>query len=78
MKAHPGFLVRNATIGGCNQAQDAAVTLPPALKVGAERDDNVITARVESALLADPDVQSLFFKIEPHKGEVQLTARYIL
>jgi hyperosmotically inducible protein len=33
----------------------------------------VVTARVKSALLADPNVKSFGFKVETRKGEVQLS-----
>jgi len=41
--------------------------------VGTEIDDSVVTARVKSALLADPDVKSYGFKVDTRKGEVQLS-----
>ncbi len=36
-------------------------------------DDSVITTKVKSALLADPDVKSLAISVETFKGEVQLS-----
>ncbi|MGE5444666.1 MAG: BON domain-containing protein [Ignavibacteriales bacterium] len=36
-------------------------------------DDSVITTKVKSALLADPDVKSLDIGVETFKGEVQLS-----
>jgi hyperosmotically inducible protein len=41
--------------------------------VGTEIDDSVVTTRVKSALLADPDVKSLDIKVETRKGAVQLS-----
>ena len=41
--------------------------------MGTTIDDSVVTARVKSALLADPDVKSFGFKVETRKGEVQLS-----
>jgi hyperosmotically inducible periplasmic protein len=82
MRPHPGFLVFGMTtlagvmtifIAGCNQPQEATGTPPPATTVGTEIDDSVVTARVKSALLADPDVKSYGFKVETRKGEVQLS-----
>ena len=58
---------------GCNQPQPASATLPQSTTVGTEIDDSVVTARVKSALLADPDVKSFDFKVETRKGEVQLS-----
>jgi hyperosmotically inducible protein len=60
-------------IAGCNKPQEAAGTPPPSTTVGTELDDSVVTARVKSALLADPDVKSFGFKVETRKGEVQLS-----
>ena len=60
-------------IGGCNKPQDATGTPPPKTTVGTELDDSVVTARVKSALLADPGVKSFDFKLETRKGEVQMS-----
>lgn len=58
---------------GCGKAPDTAGMAPPSVTVGTEIDDSVITARVKSALLADPDVKSFDFKVETRKGEVLLS-----
>ena len=51
-----------------------AATAPPAgTTVGTEIDDSVVTTRVKSALLADPDVKSFDIKVETRKGQVQLS-----
>lgn len=76
-----GLLVLRTTLAGvisilaagCNKPQETTGVLPPSTTVGTEIDDSVVTARVKSALLADPDVKSYGFKIETHKGEVQLS-----
>ena len=81
MSFRPGMLALITTIAGltavmlagCNRPNDATGTPPPATTVGTELDDSVVTARVKSALLADPDVKSFDFKIETRKGEVQLS-----
>ena len=82
MKARPQLFVFGLTtlaglmtifIAGCNQRQDATGTPPPATTVGTELDDSVVTARVKSALLADPDVKSFDLKVQTRKGEVQLS-----
>jgi len=81
MRVRLGMLVMSTTlagvmavfIAGCNKPQDATGTPPPSTTVGTEIDDSVVTARVKSALLADPDVKSLEFKVETRKGEVQLS-----
>jgi hyperosmotically inducible protein len=72
---------------GCGNRQEevrapAAGTMAPApstaapqasTTVGTEIDDSVVTARVKSALLADPDVKSFEIKVETRKGQVQLS-----
>jgi hyperosmotically inducible periplasmic protein len=81
MKTRPGSLVLNATlaglmaiaVAGCNKAQEATGAPPPSTTVGTEIDDSVVTARVKSALLADPDVKSVDFNVETRKGVVQLS-----
>jgi len=61
------------TIAGCNKTPDSTGAPPPAITVGTELDDGVITAKVKSALLADDVVRSFEFKVETRKGEVQLS-----
>lgn len=81
MRTHPGLLVLAATlagvmtivVAGCNKPQQATGTPPASTTVGTEIDDSVVTTRVKSALVADPDVKSYGFKIETRKGEVQLS-----
>ncbi|MGA7985227.1 MAG: BON domain-containing protein [Burkholderiales bacterium] len=51
----------------------AAATQPATTTVGTELDDSVITAKVKSALLADPDIKSFDIAVETRKGEVQLS-----
>ena len=60
-------------IAGCNKPREATGTPPPSTTVGMEIDDSVVTARVKSALLADPNVKSFGFKVDTRKGEVQLS-----
>jgi len=52
---------------GCERAPAASTT------VGNEIDDSVVTARVKSALLANPDVKSSDIQVETRKGKVQLS-----
>lgn len=81
MKASHRLLILNGTlagmmaiaIAGCGKLQEATGVPPPATTVGTEIDDSVVTARVKSALLGDPDVKSLDIKIETRKGQVQLS-----
>ena len=59
---------------GCSKPQEALNAPPaPTTTVGTEIDDSVVTARVKSALLGDPDVKSFDFKVETRKGEVLLS-----
>ncbi len=81
MRPHLGLLILSTAlagaltiaVAGCSKPQEATGTPPPRTTVGTEIDDSVVTARVKSALLADPDVRSFDFKIETRKGEVQLS-----
>lgn len=55
-------------------APTASTGTPPAgTTVGTVIDDSVVTARVKSALLADPEVKSFEIKVETRKGQVQLS-----
>ena len=61
-------------VSGCDpQTADRHATAPAATSVGTEIDDGVVTAKVKSALLADPDVKSFDLKVETRKGEVMLS-----
>lgn len=61
-------------ITGCNKPPEVPTSAPPpSTTVGTEIDDTVVTARVKSALLADPNVKGFDFKVETRKGEVQLS-----
>jgi hyperosmotically inducible protein len=57
---------------GCNR-QDEPVAAAAKTTVGTEIDDTVVTTRVKSALLADPDIRSFDLKVETRKGAVQLS-----
>jgi hyperosmotically inducible protein len=61
------------SIVGCNRTSDTSGLPAPSTPVGTVVDDSVVTTQVKSALLADPDVKSFDFKVETHKGEVQLS-----
>lgn len=56
---------------GCSREEE--VRAPAATTVGTEIDDSVVTAKVKSALLADPDIKSFEIKVETRKGQVQLS-----
>lgn len=81
MRTRLGLLMLGATLAGsvavfgagCSKPSDVPGTPPPSTTVGTEIDDSVITTRVKSALLADPDIKSFDLKVETRKGEVQLS-----
>lgn len=62
-------------IGGCGRQEPAApaVAAPPPTSVGTQIDDTVVTAKVKSALLADPDIKGFDIKVETRKGVAQLS-----
>jgi hyperosmotically inducible protein len=62
-------------LSACDKAP-AVATAPavaPAVSVGTTIDDSVVTSKVKSALLADPDVKSFDLKVETRSGEVMLS-----
>jgi hyperosmotically inducible protein len=61
------------TISGCNNRQSDSATQAANTTAGMEIDDTVVTARVKSALLADPEIRSFDLKVETRKGTVQLS-----
>jgi hyperosmotically inducible protein len=65
--------VMTILMAGCNQPREEADKTLPNTTAGAKIDDSVITTTVKLALLADPDINSLGFKVETHKGKVQLS-----
>ncbi len=77
----PGTMLRIAFSGlalvlvsACDRGQpDTRATAPATTTVGTEIDDGIVTGRVKSALLADPEVKSLDLKVETRKGEVMLS-----
>jgi hyperosmotically inducible protein len=81
MKTKLGLFVLSTTlagaatvfVAGCQKVPDVTGAPAPSTTVGTEIDDSVITTRVKTALLADPDVKSLDLKVETRKGEVMLS-----
>lgn len=81
MKSNLGLLVLSTAlaglmtgfVAGCSKPSDTTGAPPASTTVGTEIDDSVVTTRVKSALLADPDVKSFDLKVETRKGEVQLS-----
>jgi hyperosmotically inducible protein len=65
-------------IGGCDKIDGKEViheelALSAETTVGTEIDDSVITTKVKSALMTDPDIKIFDIKVETRKGEVQLS-----
>lgn len=59
---------------GCNKTPDVVPASPaPAITVGTQLDDAVITSSVKSALLADAAIKSFDLQVETRKGTVQLS-----
>ena len=60
---------------GCSRQDPPTPTVsaPSPTTVGTEIDDTVVTAKVKSALLADPDIKGFDIKVETRKGLVQLS-----
>jgi len=58
---------------GCGNRQDEPRTPLASTTVGTEIDDTVVTAKVKSALFADPDIKGVDLKVETRKGIVQLS-----
>ena len=60
-------------VTGCDQPRDSTGAPPPTTTVGTKIDDSVVTTRVKTALLSDPDVKGLDFRVETRKGVVLLS-----
>ena len=88
LKLATGTLLAGAmslALPGCSKPADTPtgsgqVATPPvrsasgtSATIGTEIDDSVVTTKVKSALLNDPDVKSIDFKVETRKGEVLLS-----
>jgi hyperosmotically inducible periplasmic protein len=60
-------------LAGCGNPPETPVVSAATTTVGMELDDSVVTAKVKSALLADPDIKSFDLNVETLKGTVQLS-----
>lgn len=58
-------------LAGCGKTETPAAVAQTT--VGTELDDTVVTTKVKSALLSDPDIKSFDLKVETRKGVVQLS-----
>ena len=77
MRNHRKLLLLGAfcvLAAGCGISQDQSPTASStSTTVGTQIDDTVVTTKVKSALLADPDIKSFDLKVETRKGAVQLS-----
>ena len=60
-------------ISGCNNRQESSSVPAATTTAGTEIDDAVVTTRVKTVLLGDPDIKSFDLKVETRKGAVQLS-----
>jgi len=68
------------SLAGCGKKEEAAQAAPPqapapvaATTIGTEIDDTVLTTKVKTALLGDPEIKSFDIQVETRKGQVQLS-----
>lgn len=81
MRVGHKFLVLGVTLAGtmsvlvtnCGNRPNETPTPMASTTVGIEINDTVITAKVKSALFADPSINSFDLKVETRKGAVQLS-----
>ncbi len=69
------WLLSAATVfvAACDNRGQTTTGSGPAAAVGATIDDSIITTKVKSGLLADPQVKGLQASVETHKGAVTLS-----
>ncbi len=61
------------SMAACNQPADTTGAAAPAISVGTEIDDSVVTTRVKAALLNHIDIKGSDIAVETRKGEVMLS-----
>jgi len=61
------------SLAACGKPTEPAGAPPPAVSVGTEIDDSVLTTTIKAALLAQDDVKSFDLKVETRKGDVLLS-----
>lgn len=66
------IFILSAFLAGCD-GKSGTQDKSSAVSVGTALDDSVITTKVKSALIADPEVKSFEIKVDTRKGEVQLS-----
>lgn len=61
------------TLVACSKQADTTGTAAPAITVGTQIDDSVVTTRVKTALLDHIDIKGTDIAVETRKGEVMLS-----
>lgn len=61
------------TLVACSEPADTTGTAAPAITVGTQIDDSVVTTRVKAALLDHIDIKGSDIAVETRKGEVMLS-----
>lgn len=61
------------SMAACSKTDDTTGAAAPAISIGTEVDDSVITTQVKTALLADASIKSADISVATRKGEVQLS-----
>lgn len=61
------------TLVACSQQADTTGTAAPAITVGTQIDDSVVTTRVKAAMLDHIDIKGTDIAVETRKGEVMLS-----
>lgn len=61
------------TLVACSKQADTTGTAAPAITVGTQIDDSVVTTRVKAALLDHIDIKGTDIAVETRKGEVMLS-----
>ncbi len=62
-----------ASLASCGKAADSSPASAAATSLGNDIDDAVVTTRVKTALMANPQINSYDFKVETRKGDVLLS-----
>ncbi|BAV34064.1 transporter [Sulfuricaulis limicola] len=60
-------------VAGCDKREEATTATAPGTGVETALDDDIITTKIRSGLLADPVVKGLDPKVETHQGIVRLS-----
>jgi len=70
-KALAGILA--VTLAACGKSPDEPAAAAPSSSMGDVIDNTVVTARIKSALMANPKINSYDFKVSTREGEVLLS-----